>query len=817
MAIALKLMKLNRTLLYNPVILLTILTPFTAYSQKTEITLIDSVHNEPVAFAAIVNASNQIIATSSIEGKAFISPGEGEKITIKCTGYKNYSYRFSSNITTIYLQPDTYFLNDITVLSGPNPAHRLIDLAVKNRDKNNPEKNVRFSYNAYNKLVFTTNQDSLEKESKNHPLSDSSFHKMKNFFDTQHLFITESVTEKNNIPPSKSSEKIIANRVSGFQNPLFSILATEFQSFGYYKDEIKLMGISHLNPISNNSYSHYKFRLTDTSFDGKDTLFTITFEPKSGKSFKGLQGSLVIHTDSYALKSIKARPVRFDGFNIYINQLYEKIENRQWFPVQLNARIVMPENVSFSGLNLYGENKGLITNIKFLDESKKVKTDEIELEITSATKDSSINRLKPFSQLLYDEKDEPTYKVIDSLGKEAKFDKKFGNLTQIMTGKIPIGPVSADLKHLFNYNHYEGYRLGMGLVTNHKVSKRHHIGGYVAYGFKDKAIKYGGDLRILFYPRKQTELTVNYKNDLFEAAGPVDYMEPFTFLSPVSLRKLYLRKFDKQEIWQAMIGSRLLKHFHLKSFLNYQLRNPLYDYEYQTPSTSNIYFSPSNYEISEIGGIVRFAFREKFILADNNLISKGTNWPVIHFKYTQSFNQFVENSYDFHRFDIKMDKSIKIRKFGTFAMQIHYGKINGNVPYSYLNSFIASMEKFVLSVPNTFETMRVNEFLSDEYAMIFLSHNFLSNLFYNTKSQPQLELFSSFGWGRLNNVQGSHVNMNYTVPEKGYFESGLRIHSLIKSQFSRFGICLAYRYGPYANEKLSDNFVIKFTTGIVLD
>ena len=53
--------------------------------------------------------------------------------------------------------------------------------------------------------------------------------------------------------------------------------------------------------------------------------------------------------------------------------------------------------------------------------------------------------------------------------------------------------------------------------------------------------------------------------------------------------------------------------------------------------------------------------------------------------------------------------------------------------------------------------------------------------------------------------------------EKGYYESGIRIHSLLRTKFSKIGICLGYRYGPYSLNKFMNNAVIKITTGLVID
>ena len=65
-----------------------------------------------------------------------------------------------------------------------------------------------------------------------------------------------------------------------------------------------------------------------------------------------------------------------------------------------------------------------------------------------------------------------------------------GTLRIAMTASdVPITTGAPD-------NGYEGVRLGGGLRTNAKLSRFFSVGGYGAYGFKDRMAKYGGDLRV---------------------------------------------------------------------------------------------------------------------------------------------------------------------------------------------------------------------------------------------------------------------------------------------------------------------------------
>ncbi len=73
----------------------------------------------------------------------------------------------------------------------------------------------------------------------------------------------------------------------------------------------------------------------------------------------------------------------------------------------------------------------------------------------------------------------------DSISKkDAKKESPFS------TGYYPVGVFDIDLKTLIKYNNYEGFRLGIGGLTNDRLFKKYRVGGYVAYGFKDRAVKF---------------------------------------------------------------------------------------------------------------------------------------------------------------------------------------------------------------------------------------------------------------------------------------------------------------------------------------
>ena len=84
-----------------------------------------------------------------------------------------------ANNLVIHLRRSATELREIVILAGENPAHRIIQKVIENRDKNDPEQLKSFSYTSYDKMIFTI--DTLEIPEEANEVCDSSSYKIKKF------------------------------------------------------------------------------------------------------------------------------------------------------------------------------------------------------------------------------------------------------------------------------------------------------------------------------------------------------------------------------------------------------------------------------------------------------------------------------------------------------------------------------------------------------------------------------------------------------------------------------------------------------------
>ena len=145
---------------------------------------------------------------------------------------------------------------------------------------------------------------------------------------------------------------------------------------------------------------------------------------------------------------------------------------------------------------------------------------------------------------------------------------------------------------------------------------------------------------------------------------------------------------------------------------------------------------------------------------------------------------------------------------GEFTWRLATGFISGEIPASNLYNSRGTFHPFTIYAPYSFSTMRVNEFLSDRYVNLFLTHDFGDLLFKFGNFKPSLLLITNIAYGTLAN-KTNHKNYDFKTLEKGYYESGFLVRKLLNLQVYDLGLGIMYRYGPYSLDDNYKNFAYK--------
>ncbi|MCX6272450.1 MAG: DUF5686 family protein [Bacteroidetes bacterium] len=801
-------------------LVLLLLSQLNAFSQHHHISgrVTDTETGEPLAFVSLVVNNGLLGGYSDIDGKFKLrSPKEIKEIRVSYVGYQTKTIKVgrATEFLDIKMVKLNIELTEVVIMPKENPAHRIINRAIENRNLNDPSKLVSFSYTAYEKLIFTSDLDSISHADTIH--QDSSMREIRKFFDNQYIGLIENVVRRSFRYPDYNFQRVVATKISGFQDPIFVFLLSQLQPVSFYEDVIDIGGQKLINPISAGSTSKYFFLIKDTihSEERRDTTFVIYYRPLKRTNFEGLTGLLYINTDQYAIQNVIARPFREEGgLGIRIQQMYEKQDSLHWFPVQLNTDILFKSiemdigTDSVQKYHIVGKGRSYLKDIEINGQISKRKFSQVEIFVDPEAYQRDENYWEQFRIDSLNKREQRTYVFMDSIGKAEHLDRKARSIETMMTGRIPLGPVDLDMNKLFRYNGFEGTYLGLGMLTNRRLAHWVQLGGYVGYGLNDKTSKYGAKISFFPFPAHEVEARFAYYFDVRESAG-VSLFDNNSIVLYERFRNFLINQMDYEENRQVSLSFRAMKYW--KFFVVASQINRKSGFPYYFSLGEQPYNQPhETYKYGQISTGFRFAFKEKFLQNARTKISMGTNYPILLLQFDKGFKNWLDGEFDYERVDVKISKSFYIKYIGQFSLVVNAGLVNGAVPYNELYNGNGSFRQLTIYTPNSFATMRMNEFLSDRYASVFINHNFGKLLLRKKYFHPDVAMAVSAAFGSLKNRENHHL-VNFKTMDKGYFESGLLLNDLFVVNFMKVGIGGYYRLGTYSYKDWQDNVSVKFS------
>lgn len=769
----------------------------------------DDCNRQPLAFVNVVVNDGATGGISDIDGKyAIIASEPIRKVKFSYLGYKTREIEIQSDKKTlnIALTPITFELKELVVEAGENPAHRIIDSLMAHRKSNNPNSLASYRYKIYDQMVFTIDSSNFGK-ALNESKGGSAMRMFDNILKKSDLMVMETASEVLFKAPDQKLQNVLGTKIAGMKDPTFIYLANSLQSISFYDENINIAGIEYVNPISRGNKRRYFFTLESVNPIGNgDSLYVISFHPMRGSTFKGLRGTMTVNSDGWALQNVKATPnEQGDLFTIDIQQLYQKVEN-QWFPKQLNTNLKFPTimaEIDGNKFPMAAIGKSYLSDIEINPELSQRQFSDIEINVDSEAgyRDETFWNAHRIDSLT--ERIKATYIFVDSLtaGNDV-FDRVLGLTDKLMNEEaLALGPINLNLGNIIKLSMSKGWYFGLSANTNDRFSRHIRLNGFAGYWTRVHDFDYGGGIKWLINRQKQMELGLQYQH-LSEAFGEFGGLQEgegllsennyrYTFYENVNVRSSRLT---------ASYSTRFARHF--KGFVNLSYA----DKHYLLPpfdSLQNTRFATAEVKL-------RFAFKEKFLSKPNGIQSLGTIYPIVWISYTHSFPNLFGSTYEYDRFKLEASQNIYTPYMGVSRIVLQAGYASQSCPFMESFSILSSYEPIGLYSPGSFGTMREHEFFCDRFVALFLSHNF-SGMLWKTNSRwfkPELTLATNLGWGDMRNHLELN-NQNFKTMEKGFFESGFVVNGLLSTPFTKLGLGVLYRYGPYAFDKVLDNFAFK--------
>lgn len=778
-------------------LLIIIISAVTANAQVFSVkgTVMDSVTKQKLAFVnIIINNDGTLGTTTDIDGNFSISSKkEIKSLTFSYVGYQKKHVPVEDLSKKVLLSPISYQLQEVVFKAGENPAHRIVDSVVKNRKRNNPEMLDYYSYTIYDRMVVTI--DTTE-------VTDSMFANFGQLWRENDLMVMETVSEIYYKKPNKNKREIKANIVSGLKNPQYFYVLDGMQSFHFYDEFITVYEKNYVNPITPGSKSRYFFGLESVMPTAEgDSLYIISFKPRRGTTFDALKGVMTVTSDGWAVVNVKAEAAdKTNTLDVKIQQLYSKINDSVWFPVQLNTDIIFlrmlaqdqammigtgtPEN---NNTSLNGIGKSYISNINITEPIGNKKFGSTDIELAEDSGEKSEEFWNTYRTDSLNERILNTYHFVDTILEDSGIDvDNLMNATSsiLKDGSIPWGKFNIGLSDLISYNIGNKLYLGLGLSTNERLSKYLKAGGYFGYWFGPKHANYGGNFEIKFNRKHDfgINLSIDHKYNTF---GDYGFMNnPANPLNENNYKYIYIKWTTLNTTAAAELSTRFAKI--CKGFVTFSL--------------SDKQWADEMYRITALDFKVRIAPGERYMLTPKGLVTVQPGKPVIWLSYQKGLKGILDCPYNFDKIQAQLTYSFLTRYLGKTTLTLQAGYVFGDVPVFENFNIYANNTGFALYSTESFATMQINEFICDQFALLFFTHNF--GKFFKTKYfSPEFIFATNVGWGNPG-------------MKDGFYESGLVLDNMLKIGVSKFGLGVYYRYGANSYDNVADNFAYKLKLAI---
>lgn len=799
----------------------------------------DSSTNKPLPFATIIT-NDGTNTVSDVDGKfSFSTSIKTDNFDVSYIGFTKTVIQIEKDkkYYVVMLSQKTNNLNEIFI-SKVNPALAIIQKTIASKDSNNPQKKLNsFEFKTYNKLVVTANPDSINGRidsvfvGKSLSKIDSSNYKFKEIVRQQHLFQTEKVSQfqfKN----SKLKETILATKMAGFKQPVYEIISFNLQSFSIYDSSYELFETKYNSPIANDALKDYNYKLLDsTIIDGRNT-YMVYFKNKKKSKASGLEG--VLYIDQKNLAIAKA-VMRIKGV-LDISGIHEFKyipEEQLWFPSEKTFKIVKGKNdddikilggtIQFDGdveKDFKARKKEATDYTYLLSQSNnfdlkyntpiQIRRSSVFIEI----KDNAINKPESFWNKYrkdsLDIRSQKTYLALDSISIKKRIESRILFGRKIINGYLPIGLIDIDLRKIISYNNYEGFRLGIGGVTNEHFSKKYKIDGYSAYGTKDGKFKYSIGAGTRLGKFSNSWIGISYTDDVREIASTVFAIDKriFKIYDP---RPINISTFYNYVSWKTYIETKIIPKTESIWELSKTVVEPKFNYTF---NLNNKLYSVYNMTTAMVS--LKWSPFSDYMQTPNGKLEVEKRFPKFTFQFTKSLPKIAQNDFDFGKIDFRTEYEKKYLNGQKTSLLFEGGYAFGDLPLTHLYNTSPNnitketiIQRITFAGKNSFETMFFNEFFSSEYAYFQFKHGF-SRVTLFKKIKPSLVLVSRMAWGNLQKPE-QHIGLDYKTLNKGYFESGVELNQIYKG----LGLSGFYRYGPNQLLKFQNNIAVKIS--FVLD
>ena len=764
-------------------------------------TIQDAHTKEPVSYASVYFVRSGIGKTSDSAGNFSFTSSNlmRDTLVISYVGYellKIPATAFSNNKSLVIQLQRGGATNAVIVKSKFNKGLFLWKKIMSKKKLYNRYNLTNFGYEAYNKLEVDIKNFNAEKAKKNFLLKPFSF-----IFDNIDsssekdpflpAYLLESVSDYSYQRDAKKYfENIKASNTRGFKNESISRLTGVMdQNVNIYGNYVNVMDKDFISPFNDNADVYYNFFVPDTQVVSNKKLLHFVFRPRHPGQ-NTFEGDAWVVDKTYQIQKISL----YLGKEANINYIDRISVFQEFLPINdsvyfLNRdkffadfRVLGKQSLTLIGRKTTSYRNIIINNDSIANLFSKQPVEEVVKTSPGLVRSDSAWNVLRHDTLSVNEK--AIYSTIDKLLQMPKFQRlqrtlKFIGTGYKKTGNYEIGP-------WFNWissNQWEGTRFRFDLGTNTGFNKHIYLHTYLAYGTLDKKLKGKAEAYwILKRDPNRLRLHASYSNDIdngISQYGEVSQDNIFSF----ALRKHNTtRKFIQVKDMRFEVFNEWGKGFSTEWFVTHRQYVPLKNLPFKTTFPVNSGEPLTNFEVAIR---FRFAYLEKFVESDYFRYTLGTRYPVVEMMLAKGFPGIGKSAYSYTKISASVHDFIKISPYGSFSYKAYAGKINGALPFTFLENHPGN--DIYYYNPSAFNLMNRFEYISDKYAGINVEHNFGSGLFRFIPLTRKLKWRQFWNakalWGSLseeNQAINNNTGLFKTLNGKTYVELGTGIDNIFK-------------------------------------
>lgn len=513
-----------------------------------------------------------------------------------------------------------------------------------------------------------------------------------------------------------------------------------------FDQHIKILDTKMPTPLGGRWRENYKYYLTDTIIDSGYVAKVVDFVPRQSHA-PSLRGRLLIVEDN-GPRVLKCHIVFPQSVNInFIDELYlqqqygrssgqwriqkERLNGRMKFFIQLLTLYIDQERTY--------ENYNPHTPDPQLTEASTQYNDWQDLKlITPLNKSTVANGLLVTEAGLRDFMDHfrqlgwqrVTLELADMIGRNYfrtgwDYDKIYGG------SMVDIGPIDK----IININPVEGVRMQLGARTTGLLSPRHFIGGYMAYGFKDRKVKYQASYAYSFIPKRyfleeypRQELSIKYRHDIHTPW--FEYQKPDTENLIYDVGVSYLTTPSYRNTLSVEYLHDLSSSIGIRLYANYNIDKATDGMEYiKVNKDHSLQKVP---EISDMttGVELRWAIGERIykgsMQRERNYANIYREVPVIKLRHEWA-NKRLGGDFNRHRTELIAEQRLWLGILGRFDYQFTFGKLWSAVPFPILYS--PPYNYGLQHERNSFQLLNPLEYVADEWITAFVEYHLRGLIF----------------------------------------------------------------------------------------